>query len=386
MIPTLDELLTPVPVETFFSQSLWVAGELGLPATAWQPISVGREIIYINSQIAANVSAVLVGTAESGGPVRGGFLTYANGQWLTLCAYEIFDTERIDSSSATGKIGLSNSSAVPYTFGVGELRVLNETAQKTYTNTTGGTVPAGGSLLTTEFTADEPGTDSDLTSGDTLSPVATVPGLTAYWVENLIGQDTESDQALRERSREANAKASPNGPADAYDYYAKTTTRPNGSAIGVTRTNKVEGNGTVTLYLADADGALTSQDRGYVFDNVNENVVPTGFTLLIPDPSCVEVAIDITLTIVPNPDSSVPQSESNAAMIDAVTTYLASIPIGGDKASSFQGVYLDTLVQVMRNAAGAAVLSITISAPAANVALTSGQAPVMGNFNPTWTT
>ena len=202
----------------------------------------------------------------------------------------------------------------------------------------------------------------------------------------MIGQDEEGDEELRVRSREANAKASPNGPADAYDYFAKTTTRPDGSSVGVTRTNHVEGNGTVTLYLGDADGALTPTDRGYVFDNVNENVVPTGFTLLIPEPSCEELSIVLTIQLTPNPDSSVPQSTTEGAVQTAVVEYFATIPIGGDKALSFQGIYLSRLVQLILDAAGDAVLNVVVADPAADVPLQPFEIPVLGVYTPTWTT
>src|SRR5690349_1565403 len=381
MIPPLTELVVSIPVETIFSQSLHIAADLAMPETAWQADSVVREVIYINSQIAANFSVVM-----QEGVAAGGFLTYASGGWLTLCAYEIFDTERIESTSATGKIGLTNSEATPYAFSPGDVRVLNETNGKTYTNQTGGTVPAFGSLLTTDFVADEPGTGSNLVETDTLSLVTTVTGIAPVFVENLIGANEETDPALKVRAREANAKASPNGPADAYNYYAKTTERPDGSAVGVTRTNKIEGNCTVTLYLADADGALTSLDRGYVFDNVNENVVPTGFTLIIPDPTCTELSVPVTLVLTPNPDSSTPQATTEANILAAIVAYYATIPIGGAKSQSFQGVYLSTLIQLIRNAAGEAVLNVTMPLPTADVPMLSGQIPVLdaGDFNVSW--
>lgn len=378
-IPPLSELLSRVPRETIITQSLEVAQAIGLPATAWVPISIGRELLYINAQIASNFSIV---TQE--GAVAGGFLTYARGAWLTLCAHEIFDADRIDSTSATGKIGLSNSTGVPFTFVAG-VRVQNETSRKTYTAQAGGTVPAGGSLSTVDFVADEPGSASNLTSTDVLSLVATVPGVEPFYVADLIGQDEEGDEALRVRSREANAKASPNGPADSYQYYAKTTLRSDGTNVGVTRTNQVEGNGTVTLYLADADGALSVPDRQTVFDYVNLNVVPTGFTVIIPTPTCVELSVPITITLTPNPQSSAPHADTEENIRLAIVGYFATIPIGGDKAQSFQGVYRDTLVTLIRNAAGSDVLSVTIAAPAADVALVSNAIPVIGTYTPTWT-
>ncbi len=377
-VPSLAELLIPVPTETVVDQSLGIAAQLGMPVTAWQPISVAREIIWINSQLVHNYSVVMVAT------VGGGFLTYSAGAWKTLCAYEIFDTERNEASSATGRIKLVNASGVPFPVTPGSVRVLNESAQKTYTCTNGGTVPASGELATIEFIADEPGSASNLTSGDVLSLVATVPGLTPVYLEDLIGQNEETDQALDIRAREANAKASPNGPGDAYQYYAKTTRRANGSLVGVTRTNKVEGNGTVTMYLADADGALSADDRETVFDNVNLNVVPTGFTLLIPSPSCVEVPINLVMLLTPNPESSASHADVESRIRTGVATYLASIDIGGNQSQSFQGVFWDTLITIIRVSAGDDVLSVTLTTPSGNTALSSGQAPVLGATAFTW--
>ncbi len=379
-VPSLLELLTPVETETVVDQSLAIAAGLGMPVTAWQPISVAREIIFINSQLVHNFSVAMVQT------VGGGFLSYAKGAWLTLCAHEIFDTDRNESASATGIIKLNNSSGVPFSVTPGSVRVLNESAQKTYTSTNSGVVPAAGSLSTIEFIADEPGSGSNLTSADILSLVATVPGVTPEYFQDLIGQNEETDPALEIRSREANAKASPNGPGDAYQYFAKTTRRPNGSLVGVTRTNKIEGNGTVTLYLADADGALSTLDRQYVFDNVNANVVPTGFTLLIPSPSCVEVPINLVMQLTPNPESSASHATVEARIRTGVATYLASIDIGGNQAQSFQGVFWDTLITIIRVSAGDDVLSVTLTTPSGNTALTSGQAPVLGTSTFTWGT
>lgn len=377
-VPDLNVLLAPTPTETVVAQSLAIGAALSLPVTAWQPIGVAREIIYINSQLVHNYSVVQADIA------RGGFLSYSTGAWLTLCAWETFDTERNEASSATGVIKLVNASGVPFNVTPGSVRVLNESAQKTYTSTSSGTVPAFGDLSTIEFVADEPGSASNLTSADVLSLVVTVPGVTPEFFENLIGSNEESDPALVIRSREANAKASPNGPGDAYQYFAKTTRRPDGSLVGVTRTNKIEGNGTVTMYLADADGALSAQDRGYVFDNVNASVVPTGFTLLIPEPSCDELAIDLEMALTPNPESSATQSEVEARISAAVALYLRSIDIGGNKAQTFQGVYWDTLITIIRSAAGDDVLSVTLTTPSGNTALASLQAPVLGTIAFTW--
>lgn len=383
-VPTLGELLTPVSADTVFAQELLYAGQLGMPATAWQPVSIGREILYVNAVEISNWSTVM-----TGGPVAGGFLTYASGDWLTLCASDTWGTDRILASFATGPIGLSNALSTPYVFNPGDVRVLNVNTGQTYTNTTGGTVPAAvgavpGTLATTQFSADAPGSASNLTSTQTLQLVTTINGVTPYYVQNLIGQDAETDPNLQIRARQANAKASPNGPADAYNYYAKSTVRPDGSSVGVTRTNQVQANGTVTLYLANATGPLTTPDHDLVFANVNGNVVPTGFTVVIPDPSCATLSVNVAFTLTPSPTISSSHSAVEGRINTALTTYFASIPVGGDKASAFQGVYVSTIVQLIRNAGGSDIINVVLTAPTTDQALTVNQVPVLGTFTPTW--
>ncbi len=379
-VPRLEELLSPVSQETVFAQELAVAATLELPATAWQDISIGREILAVNAQLVSNYSVNALAGAG-----RGGFLTYARGQWLTLCAYEIFDTERIGVRSATGPIGLRNESGAPWTFVAGGVRVLNETNQKTYTNQDGGTIADGDELDTINFIADEPGDGSNLTETDTLSLVTPgIDGITPFYVANLIGQNEEDDPELVTRARSANAKASPNGPGDAYEYYARTTQRPDGSYVGVNRYNKVQGNGTVTLYLADPDGALNTQDRQYVFDNVNGNVVPTGFTLFIPEPTCSELAVSLALALTINPSSTETQQAIEERVSDAVIAYFATIPVGGAKGQSFQGVFLSTLIQIIRNAAGVSVLNVVITAPISDIALAPDEVPILDTMTVVW--
>jgi hypothetical protein len=131
---------------------------------------------------------------------------------------------------------------------------------------------------------------------------------------------------------------------------------------------------------------LTSQDREYVFDNINENAVPTGFTLIVPEPSAAEKQIPIILTLTPNPQSSTPQAETEATIEGAIVAYFATVPPGGEKAASFHGIFLSTLDTVIRNAAGVAVLNAVIDDPAADVALLSVEIPVLFSFAVVWTT
>lgn len=367
-VPTIEELFAPLTRDQVLASEIAIAQQLGLPVTAWQPVSIGREILYIDAQMVANFSVTTSAAA------RGGSLQYATGGWLTLLAWNVYEVERIESSYATGSILLDNSTATPHTFAPGDVRVLNNTNGKTYTNTTGGTLVASGDL-SLEFSADEPGTSSNLTSGDTLSLVVAIPGVTAAWEEDLIGQDEETDTALRIRCEESNAKASPNGPADAYNYYAKSTLRPDGTNVGVTRTNVVQANGTVTVYVADADGGLITGDVDLVQANLNANVVPTGFTAITASATTLDITIEMTLT--KDPDATASNSDLENLITTAISGYFSSVPVGGDKSLAFGGVYLSTLITLTRVACGANVVDVVIDAPAADVALLPSQVPAI---------
>jgi phage-related baseplate assembly protein len=376
-VVTFEELMTPITRDEFVASMLQVLADLGLPTTAWQETSTVRELIYT----AANSDAIL---SDSITPAaRAGLLDYAEGQWLTLTASQEYGVERIESTIATGDIRLTETEGVPQSFSPGDVRVLNEDTGKTYTNTTGGTLSANGTLILA-FAADEPGSASDLVDGQTLSLVIAIPGVTPSWVADLLGQDQETDAALRDRCRDSMAAASPNGPADAYDYFAKSTIRPDGTAIGVTRSKTAEANATVTLYVADADGAITSPDVAYIQENIDLHVTPTGFTAIVLSAATLGIPIALSLRRTVGASASIASLE--VLITAAIASYFSSIPVGGETAQTFHGVFKSTIVQRVRNAGGDNVADVVVTAPASDVALANNQVPVIsGSVAYTWT-
>lgn len=72
-VPTLTELYTVKSREDVLAVQLEVASAVGLPITAWQSGSVGREILEICAQSCADQSTASVPAAS------GGLLGYASG-------------------------------------------------------------------------------------------------------------------------------------------------------------------------------------------------------------------------------------------------------------------------------------------------------------------
>jgi phage-related baseplate assembly protein len=365
---TFDELMTPIPVETFVQQSLDVAVDVGLPVTAWQELSTARELIYIDSTSCAVLSAAQIPA------VKGGLLDYAEAGWLTLLAEQVYDVDRILASAATGTMVLTNSGDSPHTIAAGDIRVLNEDSESTYTNTSGGTLSIGGTLAL-EFRADVDGTASDVTSASGLSMITTLDGVAVSYGSDMLGQDDELDPALRQRCRDALGRASPNGPAAAYDYFSKSSLRPDGTNVGVTRTRRIESNGTVRVYVADADGVITGGDVAYIQSTVDLNCVPTGFTAIIESAATLAVPLSIALTRAPGTTDE--QAEVESRVTAAIAEYFSTIPVGGDDAASFRGIYISTLITIIRVAAGPGVVNAVVTLPAADVALAVNQVPII---------
>ena len=371
-VPTLDQLYSAKSKDEVLAVVLEVAQAVGLPITAWQSGSVGRELLEICSQIASNYSDVSTVIAS------GGLLDYATAAWLTLNAFEIYEVAREDATFGTCTERLTSTANVSYTLNPGDMRFYNTASGKTYTSTTGGTLAPGNitpQTLDLTIVADEAGSASNAAVGDITGIVTPLFGVTATNLETLVGNDEESDDALRIRARESMAKASPNGPSDAYNYFAKTATRStDGTAIGVTRTNLVEGNGTITVYVADASGPIDSQDLSDVDTAIQLNCVPTGFTAVTLNANPVNVPISATIYL--QIGSTLTIDQLTTLITKQLTAYFGAAPIGGYQAGG-GFIFTSAIIGQMFEASSQIVRAV-LTAPSADVALTADQVGVLG--------
>ncbi len=376
-VPTLQQLFTPLTRDQVMAAQLQVATALGLPTTAWMSESVDLEILTIN---AANVSS-FSDTAMAA--AAGGLLDYAAGDWLTLLAHELYEVDREEATFGTCPFRLTNTSAVAYVFSAGEIRVYNTASGKTYTSTTGGSLGPGNVMPTTlliTIVADEPGTESNAVLGEITGFVTPVQGVTGTNTEILVGSDEQSDTALRAICRESLAKASPNGPSDAYNYFAKISARPDGTNIGVTRSNLVQGDGVITTYVADASGPIDSGDLTYVDSSIQLNAVPTGFTAITTN--ATGLTVPITTTVYLSPTSTVTLAELEEAIETKLTEYFSAAPIGGYQvAGGF--IFYDAIIGQIFAAAPGQIIQATLQAPTDDIPLLPNQVAVLGTVTVT---
>jgi phage-related baseplate assembly protein len=354
---------------------LQIAEELSLPVRAWQPGSVARTILTLVAQSIANVSAAVTPIAA------GGLLDYASGAWLTLLAQNGYAVTRIEATAGTTDVVLTNTTGIAYPVAAGDLRFFNDDPDNAaeYTSITGGTIPAFGQLTVT-VQADQPGTASNAAAGQITGMLTPIQGVSSTNPEPLVGTDEESDDALRQRCREALAALSPNGPRDAYDYVAKTTTKADGSNAGITRTAVSDANATILVWLAQADGAVEPTIVDLVNTQIQTKCVPSGFTATVVTANAL--SIPITCTVYLSQGSTLNSDGATQLIQDQLTSYFSTIPIGGFNIGVGGQVLYDALIGQIYNASNQ-FITVTLASPAGDTALSADQVATLGQLTVT---
>lgn len=359
MATPLDELLTDLTPEGIVDDLKEIARALGL-STAWGVTEPIGGLVSVFGRWAAslwngNVLPFL----------RAYFLDHASGDLLTLVAWSLYRVHKKEATFATGPaITVENRAGGMWEILPGQIRF--EVNGRTYTNTTGGSLPAWNGVsaypvVKLQFTADESGTDSDLDLADVPEyPEAPLlaPGAGIYLVAGegmLLGQDEESEDDLRERCRLSTGPLSPAGPRAAYQYVALSTRRPAADeavtidrllvsqdgdiAVNVNRALvRNLGGGVIDVRLASPSG-LASGDvstAGTDVYLVNQAIqllcVPMGLTANVA--SADEHPLTIRLQLDVLRDSNVTAAAATAAAEKAVNEFFRTFPIGGRKLPS----------------------------------------------------
>ncbi len=376
---SLSDLFTPLTRDEVLESLIEIAQAVGLPATSWQTGSVGRTILVVFAQKFSDMTEVISLVA------KGGLLDYATGGWLRLLARSVYGVEFIAATFATGTVTLTNASLVSYTGGsaiaAGDIHFVNTTSGKTYTNTTGGDLAASGGTLDVTVIADEVGTDSNASAGEVDALVTVLPGVTCTNAAPVVGLDDETDPDLRQRCRDKLASLSPNGAAAAYSYFSKSAVNSSGIPIGVTRV-KVIGDSPisqVTVYVAKAGGGVTgtagdpSTDLGAINLLLQTKCVPTGITMTLA--SAVVHNIAVTCTVYVSADSTLTATEMKNLVVAKITSYFATVPIGGFDIGSGGRVFLDAIIgQIFQ--ASPFITQATIATPTVDVVMAENEVPV----------
>lgn len=351
--PSLLDLITKQTKEQVFDKFISGIKAQGVDVSAWQPGEPVRGAFVVISDFVSNLWNNFAVPA-----IRGGFLDYAEGLWLSIKASSDYSVERRTQTRGTGTIRVKNTSGSSYSIGAGDITIVNENTGKTHTNTSGGFLPSNASLfphIVLKFQADEAGEasntlPSDLAATPSTAPAGVLVDFSYSGNTAIVGQDEETDPQLRERSRLSSAinpvyyedgtkkEYSFGGPMSAYEYVALSSVRSDGTPVSVNRVRVVTG-GTnlVSVYLAGPSGTtpgdMVTEDTDVfsVYERMLSRINTVGTTLAVWGAGQTNCAINMFINI--DRDSNITKEEAEAAVTKEVVDYIAEMRIGGDHAT-----------------------------------------------------
>jgi hypothetical protein len=378
---TLDELVTPLDADAAKAKIYDALTAQGVVTTTWKPGGVVRTIIAALALVVAPFSTLQSLIAKSG------FLALAEGDWLVLVALYVYGVAKNLGTFAAGDLRFDNSTGNIYSGVAGDLIAINPSTGKTYRNTESFTIGSMATNVLIAFQAIELGSPSSSSASAITGLVTTLSGVTVTNPIALVGEDPETDPALRLRCSEKLGMLSPNGPRDAYAFVARSAVRlADGSAIGVTRVRSIpDGLGDVDVYVSSASGALTgslgdpTSDLGKVDDDMQKLAVPLAVTLTTHNAS--NHSIDVVYEIWVSDVGSLSDAQIESDIEARLTAFMASRPIGGDilPGETTGRVYLSAIEAVI--GASTETLKVVISVPAGDVDIAATEAPVLGTVD-----
>jgi len=363
---SFSTLTTPTTAAQYLSQILATLAAQGFPVTAWQAGNAGRTLAVADAAALADLRAVIADVA------RGGYLDTATGDWLTLLAAGLFDLTRTPATYAVGSVTLSCvPTAGPYNLTAGALVVSDGTRRWRSTNTASLTLPSSGSLPV-EVRAESPGAAYNV-SGSTLSTTPVSPSLAGVtvtaatsWI-TTAGAVEESDASLRARCRLRWSTLGRGATLEAYEYNALAA-----GVAAITRAQAIAGvgDGTVTVYIAQASGAATSPQVATVQTYISGVCPATDAPTVI---AATAVPIDVTATVYVAAASN--SAANRTLATDAITAYIDALAMG------------NAVVDVARIGASiysaAGIRDVDLSAPV-DTTITAGQVATVGTVSLTW--
>lgn len=308
-----------------------------------------------------------------------GFVELLEGTDLEFWAqwrYAPAEPRRESGSAARGSVDLTSSAAAAHTFDPGELVALHGGGAR-YRNLDGGTLPAGGKLrLTVE--AEEPGAASIAAPGTLTALETPIAGVAVTNPSALAASDPQTDAAFRTAMR-SNDDAS---------RAARAVRRADGTLVGVTRA-RLDGS---TVQVATATGGDVAP--------ADLDLIPPVLAGVTDAENASETTVPVTYELEVLDASAPPTVDLEDAIATAVAAHLATVPIDGV-------LYADALDTAIRAALGmrirnlraggpaelplvlddgsSALVSLTLTQPAADVPLSGGAVPVVGTVTATTT-
>lgn len=317
----IDDLLTAATPAEVLATLYELLEDLDLPTTTWESGDPLRTVLAVLAQVLGGYSTLQVVMVKSG------FLDEAEQGWLTLIAREVYGVERIEATSASTDVTLTNAGGGVYSFDPGELVVKNSTTGATYVNTAIVSLGASTTLTGVNVQAQDVGSAGNAAIGQIDTLVTQLTDVTVTNPDQAAGTDEETDPALRDRCRLRLGALSPNGPARAYEYVALTPELNGGVAVTRVRVLPPPGDGTVTIVIAGAAGTISGGDVALVQAGIDEWATPSSVDATVQ--SATGIALSPTVDIYVDTAAGMSDPEWTTAVENALLAWVPTLPIGG---------------------------------------------------------
>ncbi len=367
---SLSSLITKLTKTQVFDKAIEVATTLSLPVTSWFEGDPTRSMYWVLAEIFETLEDV------AGDFISAGFLDLApEGIWLNTLAYQVFGYEPQEATWATCTVTLSNAGGGLYEIQAGDLTVKDSTTGVTFHSTTDVAIPSGpGTTATVTVVADTAGMAGSAGIGEIDEMVTTFLGVTCANTTAAVGLDAESKESIIAGCRAKLGSLSPNGPKDAYNYVAKRSVLTGTSAVTRARTYGDTDTGDVLLYIAGSTGHVEAADVTAVEAAIVQRATPQCITPTVA--SAVDKLVDVTASIWVYDTVGVTKAQIRAAVNAALLAMFARRPIGGDSGYMRRGLIESTIERVYPDHC----FEVTVTLPAADVALTVGEVAVLGTL------
>jgi hypothetical protein len=382
-IPTADSVL-----ETILEHLTSV----GFNAKSWAPTSLQRKFLMVFAIVYANLASFVASLAA---------IVYndtAEGDALTAYSKSNYENQRKPAVATIGQMIATNAGAVPHTVAASDLVVSftepDGTTLRTFRNTSGGTVAAGGGTLTMDWVAETAGSAWNIPNDSPLTLLTNLAGVemtnpliagTDTWITTL-GADQENDAALKLRNSTKWASLSLILIHDGVVNVALN------AAAGVRRVGvddqNPDGAGSVDVYVAGASATAGATDVAAVLAALKKRFLrPAKLRVFAASP----VFLDLTGIVYYDAKYSLADVRnavegSGGVLVDLLTI----IPLGGfdfspGPASLVPKNDIEAAIKEAKVAGKAAIKTVTLSVPSGDLSVLSFGVVVKGVWNLTYT-
>jgi len=408
-VPLLNvaDLFTPATQADVLALELSIATQLGLPTTAWQPLSPEIVIEGVNAQLSATYSVEVSQIAQGGFATSAATILAPAGAdpttvdnqgylttWMDLCLLNIYNVTRIPATFANGSVPIGNVSANTYPYSPNQpLHFQNAITGATYTTVGSGSILPGSTSVTVQADAQWIGSKGTTPAGQTLLLITPLSGVApSAQLVSLIGTDAENNGSAGLRGFNKLGSLSPNGAAQSYLYVATSVATPATQSAAKFPFNSISFTvsapitrvatflntltGLVGVYIANASGAPSGPDVTAISGAIQLLSTPLAVTVTVSAVSTVSLNVNFNVYIKTSSGLSATQVLNNIDL--AIANFCAAAPIGGfttPKGANY--IPYDDLVDVIFNA-NPGTVDLTLLNPPGDLAIPTTAVPVPG--------